>query len=270
MNGNGRVKIQLLETLNGRSSLLGSWLPRSRVCGPLKICAAISESPTQGYGRVAKQGGSCCGLSSSCCGSGESTRDISRRLGYSDEELNAVPEGASLGLGCGNARQPLPEAGAGPSASGTGTTSASRRRRRSAGGLAVLSFVFLWILLPTWVYVDGTERGVRRARLFAFLTVISSLDRPRRLPHLAARGREGARLPRLRAGGERRGLLPALRAGPLGGLLRDLPLPAEARLGLLPLLPHRDEGPVAGHGGGAGGRLGPRLFEPGARAVRST
>ncbi len=42
-------------------------------------------------------------------------------------------------------------------------------------GIAVLAFVFLWILLPTWVYVDGTERGVRRARLFAFLTVISSL-----------------------------------------------------------------------------------------------
>jgi Double zinc ribbon len=44
-----------------------------------------------------------------------------------------------------------------------------------AGGVAVVAFVFLWILLPTWVYVDGTERGVRRARLFAFLTVISSL-----------------------------------------------------------------------------------------------
>ena len=44
-----------------------------------------------------------------------------------------------------------------------------------AGGIAVASFTFLWILLPTWVYVDGTERGVPRARLFAFLTVISSL-----------------------------------------------------------------------------------------------
>ena len=44
-----------------------------------------------------------------------------------------------------------------------------------AGGAAVLSFAFLWILLPTWVYVDGSERGVRRAWLFAFLTVISSL-----------------------------------------------------------------------------------------------
>jgi Double zinc ribbon len=44
-----------------------------------------------------------------------------------------------------------------------------------AAGVGVVSFIFLWILLPTWVYVDGTERGVRRALLFAFLTVISSL-----------------------------------------------------------------------------------------------
>jgi len=44
-----------------------------------------------------------------------------------------------------------------------------------SGGLAVLAFIFLWILLPTWVYVDGRERGVRRIALFAFLTVISSL-----------------------------------------------------------------------------------------------
>jgi hypothetical protein len=44
-----------------------------------------------------------------------------------------------------------------------------------AGGTALLAFIFLWILLPTWVYVDGSERRVRRAWLFAFLTVISSL-----------------------------------------------------------------------------------------------
>jgi len=44
-----------------------------------------------------------------------------------------------------------------------------------AGGVALLAFVFLWILLPTWVYVDATERGGRRAWLFAFLTGLSSL-----------------------------------------------------------------------------------------------
>jgi len=42
-------------------------------------------------------------------------------------------------------------------------------------GLAVAAFCFLWVLLPTWVYVDARERGVRRAALYAFLTVISSL-----------------------------------------------------------------------------------------------
>ena len=44
-----------------------------------------------------------------------------------------------------------------------------------SGAIAVASLLFLWVLLPTWVYVDARERGVRRAPLFAFLAVISSL-----------------------------------------------------------------------------------------------
>jgi len=28
--------------------------------------------------------------------------NISKKVGYSEEEINAVPEGANLGLGCGN------------------------------------------------------------------------------------------------------------------------------------------------------------------------
>jgi len=44
-----------------------------------------------------------------------------------------------------------------------------------AGVTALVSFCFLWVLLPTWVYVDARERGVRRAPLFAFLVVLSSL-----------------------------------------------------------------------------------------------
>jgi arsenite methyltransferase len=48
-----------------------------------------------------------CGPSSTCCGpaapvaAGDQT-EISRKLGYSDEELASVPDGANLGLGCGN------------------------------------------------------------------------------------------------------------------------------------------------------------------------
>jgi arsenite methyltransferase len=55
-----------------------------------------------GYARIARQGGSGCGCGSSCCGSTDVAADISRGIGYSDEELDAVPQGANLGLGCGN------------------------------------------------------------------------------------------------------------------------------------------------------------------------
>jgi hypothetical protein len=33
----------------------------------------------------------------------------------------------------------------------------------------------LWMLLPTWVFVDARSRGVRRAALYAFLTVLSAV-----------------------------------------------------------------------------------------------
>jgi arsenite methyltransferase len=46
-------------------------------------------------------GKSCCGAPSSCCGSGSAIL-ISESLGYSREQMAAVPEGANLGLGCGN------------------------------------------------------------------------------------------------------------------------------------------------------------------------
>lgn len=61
----------------------------------------IKKNVRDGYSKIAAQGTSCCS-SSSCCGSSNSARDISKTVGYSDEEMNAVPDGANLGLGCGN------------------------------------------------------------------------------------------------------------------------------------------------------------------------
>jgi len=56
----------------------------------------------EGYARIARQGGPCCGPASSCsCGTSQA-REVSKGIGYSEEELQAVPEGANLGLGCGN------------------------------------------------------------------------------------------------------------------------------------------------------------------------
>jgi arsenite methyltransferase len=48
---------------------------------------------------------SCCApssASSSCCNSSVDYEDVSAKLGYSSDELTSVPDGANLGLGCGN------------------------------------------------------------------------------------------------------------------------------------------------------------------------
>lgn len=60
-----------------------------------RIRGAVRET----YGTVAKGGGGCCGGGTGCC---EPQAAASKRLGYSDEDLCAVPDGADLGLGCGN------------------------------------------------------------------------------------------------------------------------------------------------------------------------
>lgn len=59
------------------------------------------------YSQVAEanNAGSCCGEASSCCGTGDDAAIntlISTRLGYSEQELDQVPDGADMGLGCGN------------------------------------------------------------------------------------------------------------------------------------------------------------------------
>jgi arsenite methyltransferase len=63
----------------------------------------IKDQVKERYGKIAKSNGGCCCSGTSCCGSSSSSADlISRAIGYSDADLEAVPEGANLGLGCGN------------------------------------------------------------------------------------------------------------------------------------------------------------------------
>ncbi|WP_225769577.1 arsenite methyltransferase [Inquilinus sp. Marseille-Q2685] len=56
------------------------------------------------YAGIATAGGSCCGPASgsACCGSDRGVDAKAARMGYSEAELRAVPDGANLGLGCGN------------------------------------------------------------------------------------------------------------------------------------------------------------------------
>src|SRR5258708_2911607 len=67
----------------------------------------IKEMVRARYGGIAAKANeaSCCApASSSCCGPEATSHDKARRMGYSEAELAAVPEGANLGLGCGNPR----------------------------------------------------------------------------------------------------------------------------------------------------------------------
>lgn len=57
------------------------------------VRAAVREH----YGDIAKSNRK--GCDPVCCGSGS---DAGAKLGYSEDEINAAPEGANLGLGCGN------------------------------------------------------------------------------------------------------------------------------------------------------------------------
>lgn len=62
----------------------------------------IREQVRQAYAQVAREGTSCCGSQSSCCGPETGAQTVSRAIGYSDTEMQSVPDGANLGLGCGN------------------------------------------------------------------------------------------------------------------------------------------------------------------------
>ncbi|MFH0793522.1 MAG: methyltransferase domain-containing protein, partial [bacterium] len=61
----------------------------------------IREQVRESYGQIAQGGQSCCGPSTCCCGTSQQD-ELAANLGYAEEELSALPEGANLGLSCGN------------------------------------------------------------------------------------------------------------------------------------------------------------------------
>jgi SAM-dependent methyltransferase len=55
----------------------------------------IQKEVKKKYGQIAKSSGA-------CCGTAPSAEELSTSVGYSVKDLAAIPEGANLGLGCGN------------------------------------------------------------------------------------------------------------------------------------------------------------------------
>ncbi len=68
----------------------------------------VHQKVREGYGQIATAGSSrrssgCCGPTPSSCGcSAVDSEKLAQQIGYSVEELAALPEGANLGLSCGN------------------------------------------------------------------------------------------------------------------------------------------------------------------------
>ena len=61
---------------------------------------AVRQEVRTRYAKVANSSSSCCGGNDSgCC---TSNPQESEKVGYSSQEIGAVPEGANMGLGCGN------------------------------------------------------------------------------------------------------------------------------------------------------------------------
>jgi len=61
---------------------------------------AIREVVREKYGAIAVSSGSCCGPSGGC--GSTSAEAVLDQIGYTAEQAAAIPEGANLGLGCGN------------------------------------------------------------------------------------------------------------------------------------------------------------------------
>ncbi len=64
---------------------------------------AIRKVVRDQYGQVAESEGCGCGCSDSCCGGpAPDPVALAQAMGYAPDDLEAVPDGANMGLGCGN------------------------------------------------------------------------------------------------------------------------------------------------------------------------
>lgn len=63
-----------------------------------EIKSVVRES----YAKVAKEGKVYSVPLTSCCGGASLAEEISKRVGYTEHDIATAPEGANLGLGCGN------------------------------------------------------------------------------------------------------------------------------------------------------------------------
>jgi arsenite methyltransferase len=64
--------------------------------------ADLRESVREGYTNIAEAGHLAAGSKGGCCGASWDVTDLATKLGYSVQEVQALPEGSNMGLSCGN------------------------------------------------------------------------------------------------------------------------------------------------------------------------
>ncbi|MCE5330302.1 arsenite methyltransferase [bacterium] len=62
----------------------------------------IKKIVRDNYAKVAANNSCCCTTTASCCGNVGLEKEVGSNIGYSAEDMDKVPEGSNLGLGCGN------------------------------------------------------------------------------------------------------------------------------------------------------------------------
>ena len=96
---------RFVETLTGGADRaeIGSMNERDAFMNTQKDSETVRQKVREGYGKIAASGGSCCGPAPTCCGSAPAaSENLAKHIGYSAAELAALPEGANMGLSCGN------------------------------------------------------------------------------------------------------------------------------------------------------------------------
>ncbi|MFH1738762.1 MAG: arsenite methyltransferase [bacterium] len=62
----------------------------------------VRKQVRERYATIANSESGCCGANSCCTSSSTGAAKASAKLGYSEQQMNSIPEGADMGLGCGN------------------------------------------------------------------------------------------------------------------------------------------------------------------------
>jgi SAM-dependent methyltransferase len=90
---------QIFSVIKGTNNFMQKVNPMNQVSND-----NIRKSVREQYGKIAQnEGAGCCSPGTACCSDVNlHPKGVARAMGYSENDVNTVPEGANMGLGCGN------------------------------------------------------------------------------------------------------------------------------------------------------------------------